>query len=128
MLVLNNLVQFITSMSILAGSNVLYLDKNTGSYEIDLDSCTEQIYRTITYLMEQDETYNILAMDMERFDSFYSQYMKKFKPATKKKTAAKKITSAPKKAPPKPAESGNQLADSDQTTQEKVAETNDQDI
>ena len=78
--------------------------------------------------MEQDETYNILAKDMERFDSFYSQYMKKFKPATKKKTAAKKVTSAPKKAPTKPAESGNPTADLDQTTQEKVAETNDQDI
>ena len=78
--------------------------------------------------MEQNETYNILSMDMERFDSFYSQYMKKFKPATKKKPAVKKVNWAPKKAPAKPAESGNPTADSDQTTHQQVAQTNDQDI
>ena len=106
---------------------VLSLNKETGLYELDLHNCTEPLYRTITYLIEQDEIYSVLEMDVESFESFYHSQMKKYKPATKKKTGPKKATPAPKKNQAKPAESGEELADPDQTPQDKVVETHDHD-
>ena len=90
-------------------------------------NCIDPLYRQITYLMEQNELYKVLQMDIESFESFYQVQMKKYKPLPKKKPAPKKTTPAPKKNPANPAESGEDMVDSIQTPKDKVVETNDQD-
>ena len=106
---------------------VLSLNKETGLYDLDLMNCTEPLYRQITYLMEQDELHDVLQMDIESFESFYQIQMKKYKPIAKKKPGPKKTNPAPKKNSANAAESGEELVDPNQTPQDKVVETNDQD-
>lgn len=104
---------------------VLTLNPETGAYDLDLTACTDALYRQITYLMEQNEEHNVLRMDIESFESFYTAKMKKYRPS-KKKPPAKTATAA-KKSQASGAESGEDTVDPDQTPKDKVVETNDQD-
>jgi len=104
---------------------VLTLNPETGAYDLDLTTCTDALYRQITYLMEQNEEHNVLRMDIESFESFYTAKMKKYRPS-KKKPPTKTATAA-KKSQASGAESGEDTVDPDQTPKDKVIETNDQD-
>ena len=105
---------------------VLTLNTDTGAYDLDLMNCTDALYRQITYLMEQNEQHDVLQMDIESFESFYTVKMKKYKPP-KKKPATKNTATAAKKSQTSAAESGEDTVDPNQTPKDKVVETNDQD-
>ena len=105
---------------------VLTLNSDTGAYDLDLMNCTDALYRQITYLMEQNEQHDVLQMDIESFESFYTAKMKKYKPS-KKKPATKNTATAARKSQASAAESGEDTVDPNQTPKDKVVETNDQD-
>ena len=105
---------------------VLTLNTDTGAYDLDLMNCTDALYRQITYLMEQNELHDVLQMDIESFECFYTVKMKKYKPIPKKKPATR-IAPAAKKSQASAAESGEDTVDPNQTPKDKVVETNDQD-
>ena len=77
--------------------------------------------------MEQNEQHDVLQMDIESFDGFYTVKMKKYKPIPKKKPATKNTAPAAKKSQASAAESGEDTVDPNQTPKDKVVETNDQD-
>ena len=107
---------------------VLTLNKDTGLYDMDLHACTEPLWRIISYLMEQNELHEVLGMDQESFESFYKVQMKKWKPPVKKKTGPKKVAPVPNKNPAKPPEGENDIVEVEQTPQDKVIETHDNDL